>query len=224
MVDVHNASEVAWSILGLVSSLKTQYGKGTLSKVLKGSKSKYVARVASEAKEAYGCLGVFSEEQVESFLQQLMDADYLQVLQVGTAFEVNVLGLTDKGRQVLDQHLPIDMAVPRVYTAEFKSGGEVPILDKEVLDEYYKVKLELSKLLKREEELKEQIKKAMTDNQLSNIHTDNMDLFCKRVERVLYPKDKVEGLVPEYPLEKIRTVKEAIVLVTKLKPKEESHL
>jgi len=93
-----------------------------------------------------------------------------------------------------------------------------------VLDEYYKVKLELSKLLKREEELKEQIKKAMTDNQLSNIHTDNMDLFCKRVERVLYPKDKVEELVPEELLEKIRTVKEAIVLVTKLKPKEESHL
>ncbi len=221
MVDVHNASEVAWTILGLVAGLKTQYGKGTLSKVLKGSKSKYVARAASEAKEVYGCLSVFSEEQVDGLVQQLIDAGYLEVLQVGTMFEVNVLGLTDKGRQTLDQHLLIDMTLPKVYSAEFTSGGDVPILDKEVLDEYYQVKVELSKLIKKEGELKEQIKKAMTDNQFSNIHTENMDLFCKKVERVLYPKDKVEALVPEELLEKIRVLKETVVLVAKLKVKEE---
>ena len=71
-MDASSSSEVALSILELVHRLKTKYGKGTLSKILKGSKNRHIQHVVSEAGEGYGCLGLFSLEQVGDLVQQLL--------------------------------------------------------------------------------------------------------------------------------------------------------
>ena len=146
-VDVSDPSGVAWAVLELVHRLKTKYGKGTLSKILKGSKNRHIQHVVSEAGEGYGCLGLFSLEQVGDLVQQLIDAGYLENLNVGTDYEILVLGLTDKGVEALNQKLPIQLNLPKVYRADFRSGSDVEIIEKEVLDEYYKVKVELAKLV-----------------------------------------------------------------------------
>ena len=220
-VNIEDTAEVGLTILQLVNNLKTKYGKISLSKILTGNESKYIKRLAIEAGEAYGCLQAFSQEQTANLIQQLLDTHYLQNMSIGTGYEVIIFDLTEKGLEALNQKQPLQLNLPKIYPTDFKQASDIPLIDKEILDEYYQLKLELSKLTKREEELKETIKKTMTDYNCPYIHTQNMDLFCKRVERVLYPKDKVEAFVPQDLLEKIKTLKETIVLSAKLRVKKD---
>jgi len=44
-----------------------------------------------------------------------------------------------------------------------------------------------------------------------------MDIFCRKSERAWYPKDKIEEFVPNDILEKIKSVKEIVYLLTRLK-------
>jgi len=90
-------------------------------------------------------------------------------------------------------------------------------LDPELIDNYYKIKVELNKLLKREKELKESIKTEMITKGISKYNTEKMDIFCRKSERAWYPKDKIEEFVPDDILEKIKSVKEIIYLLTRLK-------
>lgn len=100
---------------------------------------------------------------------------------------------------------------------DFVSASDLPQLDQKMLDEYYYVKLQLSKWEKQEQQLKENIKKLMTDRNIKNINTNNMFLSCHRSERISYPKDKIESYVSEDILSKIRVVTELIILQAKLK-------
>ena len=51
----------------------------------------------------------------------------------------------------------------------------------------------------------------------NELHSEFMDLYCKKAERITYPKEKIERYVPDDILNKIRTVSESIILITKLK-------
>ena len=91
------------------------------------------------------------------------------------------------------------------------------ILDPELVDDYYKIKIEISELLRKENELKERIKTEMIDKGISKYNTEKIDIFCRKSERVWYPKDKIEEFVPNDILEKIKSVKEIVYLLTRLK-------
>ncbi|GEM_PF-5483549 len=98
-----------------------------------------------------------------------------------------------------------------------KSQEKANVLDPELIDDYYRIKTELNKLLIRENELKERLKTEMIKKGLSRYITEKMDIFCRKSERTSYPKDKIEEFVPEYILEKIKSVKEIVYLLTRLK-------
>jgi hypothetical protein len=100
---------------------------------------------------------------------------------------------------------------------DFISASDLPQLDQKMLDEYYYVKLQLSKWEKQEQQLKENIKKLMIDKSIKNINTPNMFLSCHKSERITYPKDKIESYVSEDILSQIRVVTELTILQAKLK-------
>ena len=91
------------------------------------------------------------------------------------------------------------------------------VVSKELIEEYYKLKLELNRMLKREELVKNIIKKSMYENNIKNINTEKIDLFCKEVERTIYPKFMIEKFVPEEIKDKIRTINKSVILYSKLK-------
>ncbi len=95
--------------------------------------------------------------------------------------------------------------------------ASVELIGDDVIEEYYIVKLKLSILLRQEELLKDKIKRTMTINNISSALTDKIDLFCKKAERVFYPKEKIEEYVPREILERIKTIKEIIILTAKIK-------
>ena len=84
------------------------------------------------------------------------------------------------------------------------------MLDPKLIDDYYRIKIELNKLLLRENELKERLKAEMVNMGISKYNTEKMDIFCRKSERTSYPKDKIEEFVPNDILEKIKLVKEII--------------
>ncbi|MBW2976247.1 hypothetical protein KY347_02265 [Candidatus Woesearchaeota archaeon] len=91
------------------------------------------------------------------------------------------------------------------------------ILDPRLIDEYYKIKIELNRLLLKENELKEKLKTLMINEGISKYHAEKMDIFCRKCERIFYPKDKIEEFVSNDILEKIKSVKEIVYLLTRLK-------
>ncbi len=192
-------------ILELINNLKISYGKNNLSKMV------------------WHELNGFSIQQAKDILSQLIEIGYLKEINVGVSFAMVVIVLTDKGKDAIKNREDVLLDFQRFYTA-FKPATDVGVVDNDILKEYYSIKRELIKLEKREEELKETIKFAMTEKNTPEIHSDLMDLYCKKVERITYPKEKIERFVPENILEKIKTVSESIILTTKLKGTEDAHL
>lgn len=190
-------------ILELINNLKINYGKNKLSKMV-----------------WHGIQG-FSIQQAKDLISQLIEKGYLKEMNVGMSFAIIVIALTDKGKNAVANREEVNLDYQRFYTTTFKPAADMGIVDKDTLEEYYNVKRELIELQKREEELKETIKLAMVEKNASVIHSDFMDLYCKKVERVTYPKENVERYVPSELLEKIRVVKETIFLTAKLKRMEE---
>ncbi len=102
------------------------------------------------------------------------------------------------------------------HVPEFQ-GQSAEALDPELMDEYYETKAALDRLQKRENELKEIIKKEMVKKGISQYDSERMVVFCRKFERVWYPKERIEEFVPEDILGKIRAVKEILQLFTKLR-------
>ena len=193
-----------WQILEFINSQKLNYGKNNLSRMI--------------WHEFKG----FSIQQAKGLLSQLIEKGYLREMNVGTSFPVVVIALTEKGKVAVAHQDEVDFDFQRFYSASFKSATDVGIVDKDTLEEYYHVKRELVELQKREEELKDTIKDAMVRKMVKELHSEFMDLYCKKAERVTYPKEKIEKYVPGYILNKIRTVSESIILITKLKENKEA--
>jgi|SRR3989338_2989822 len=186
-------------ILEFINSQKINYGKNNLSKM-----------VWHEFKG-------FSIQQAKDLLSQLIEKGYLREMNVGISFSMIVIALTEKGKAAVDNQDEVALDFQRFYSTSFKSAADVGIVDKDTLEEYYNVKRELVELQKREEELKDTIKNAMVGKNANELHTNFMDLYCKKAERVTYPKEKIEKYVPDDILNKIRIVSESIILIAKLK-------
>lgn len=188
-------------ILEFISNLRNDYGMNNLSRM-----------VWQEFKE-------FSIHQSKDLISQLIEKGYLKEMNIGVGFAMFVIALTDKGKEAIINKETIELDFQRFYTTKYKPATDIGIVDKNIIEEYYHIKKELIELQKREEELKETIKHAMTEKKVFEIHSDLMDLYCKKAERVTYPKEKIEKYVPENILEKIKTVNEITVLIAKLKTK-----
>lgn len=216
-INTNDSKEVALCILDLIKSLHTQYGKVTLAKILKGINTSEIKIRNLDKNEFYQSLNAFSKEQIENFISQLTSMNYLKSLNIGTSFEMNVIDLTEQGNSAIRERTPLILNIPKVYTPEFINASEINLIEPEIINEYYKIKIELDKLQKIEEELKNKIKKVMTDNNLPKIHTDKINIYCKKIERIFYSKEKIESYVPEEIKEKIREKKETIILTSKIR-------
>ena len=186
-------------ILEFINSQKINYGKNNLSK-----------KIWQEIKGS-------SIQQAKDLILQLIKKGYLKEINVGISFAMVIIAVTDKGKEAITNKEDIPLDFQRFYIPTFKPASDIGVVDKDVIEEYYHIKRELIELQKREEELKDTIKLAMTEKNTPEMHFDFMDLYCKKVERITYPKEKVEKFVPSNILEKIRTVNETIVLTTNLK-------
>ncbi len=186
-------------ILEFINSHKINYGKNNLSKMI------------------WQEMGGPSLQRSKDLLSQLIERGYLKEINVGTSFAIVIVVLTDRGKEAVDNKENIALDLQGFYTAASMPATDASIVGKDILEEYYHIKKELLGLQKREEELKNTIKLAMTEKNTPEIHSDLMDLYCKKVERITYPKEKIERFVPSAILEKIRTVHETIVLITTLK-------
>ncbi|MBI3033432.1 hypothetical protein HYY69_08215 [Candidatus Woesearchaeota archaeon] len=216
-INITNQKEVAYSILTLIKNLEIQFGKTTLSQILYGSKTISNSYKHIDADEYYGCLSAFSLDQIKNLIEQLISQEYLVSINVGLEYEMMVIKITEKAKMALDANKDISLNLPKVYVPEFSSADSISIIDQNILTQYYDIKVQLKKLEEKEEELKNIIKNTMLENNLPQIHTAFMDIFCKKIERVIYTKEKVELYVPTEILDKIKTVKESVVLTTKLK-------
>ena len=186
-------------ILEFINRQKINYGKDNLSKMV--------------WHEFRG----FSIQQANDLLSQLIEKGYLKEMNVGLSFSIIVVSLTENGKEAVKNQDEIILDFQRFYNAPFKPATDIGIVDKDILEEYYNIKRELVELQKREEVLKATIKDAMVENKVNELHSEFLELYCKKAERITYPKEKIEKYVPDDILNKIRTVKESIILITKLK-------
>lgn len=173
------------------------------------------------------------EEQNTSYLR--LNADDLKDLLKVEKFFIAV-GLT--AELYMGDYWPMVIGVHTIpdYTQKTDYGNLFPIegdiikkeiavrsqerksrLDPKLIEDYYRIKIELNKLLLRENELKERLKTEMINMGISKYNTEKMDIFCRKSERTSYPKDKIEEFVPNDILEKIKLVKEIVYLFTRLK-------
>ncbi len=185
-------------VLERIQKLQTSYGKNNLSTMI------------------WNDIPGSTIQQIKDILSMLTEQEYLQEVNVGTRFAMIVLIVTEKGRTAIKNKEEIPLDYQKFYTS-FKPATSIGIINKDIAEEFYETKKKILELQKREEELKTTIKKAMTEKNVGELHYDFMDLYCKRVERILYPKEKIEKFVPQSILQTIRTVQETIVLTTKLK-------
>lgn len=186
-------------VLSLVAGLSSNYGKARLVNILLAN------------------IDEINVQQTKKILFQLLEKGYLIEKNVGSSFPIKVIFLTEKGKSALSNGEEIILDFEEIYSDDFRPAKDVFVVDKNILEEYYFVKKELAELQKKEEELKETIKKAMIEKKASEIESEHMFVFCKKISRINYPKDKIEKYVPESILDKVRTKNETIVLSTKFK-------
>jgi hypothetical protein len=128
-----------------------------------------------------------------------------------------MIELTESSEDFIDASSIQSNVSSNISSQNYMSASDMPLVDQKLLDDYYYVKLQLTKWEKEEDALKERIKRLMHDRNIKNINSQNMFLSCHTVERVTYPKNKVEEFIPQELLEKIKTIKECIVLQARLK-------
>lgn len=186
-------------VLNLVASLNVNYGKSKLVNII---------------------LANFDEitvDQTKKILFQLFERGYLIEKNVGSSFSIKVVVLTEKGKFAIENDEDVFLDFDDICVEDFKPAKDLLFIDKRILDDYFFVKKELVELQKREEELKETIKKIMVEKKISEIVSDNLFVYCKKITRIVYPKDKIERFVPEDILTRIRTRSDTFVLSTKFK-------
>ena len=98
-----------------------------------------------------------------------------------------------------------------------KKNENVIESNKILFEEYFKVKTEWDKLDKKKNELGIKIKDIMTKNNLPRVSFDKFDAIVWKSKCVNYFKKKVEEIVPEELLDKIRTISERVYLKVKSK-------
>jgi len=102
-------NETALLILDAVRSMRWEVGRGKLSSILKGSRSKEIARFDYDKNPRYGKLAVFSVGEIEGLVDQMLGMGYLKL----TGALRPVLKLTSLGLAALERREAISLLFPR---------------------------------------------------------------------------------------------------------------
>src|SRR3989344_696349 len=204
------SEDVALAILNLVNDMDFNTGIKKLTQSLQGS------TVPSTFKNSnyYSFLNIYNQDQITKIINELIKKEYLKLFNIGMGYEIPIIKLTENGFNAVKNKEPIMLDLPKIYMPQFAPANQ--IIESSIIDEFYEIRKKINELQIKEESLKERIKKTMLDNNIPKIVTDKMDIFCRKVQRMFYPKDKIEEMLSEEIKATIREVKETIVLSTKI--------
>ena len=135
---------LAIKILSGVARMKGRFGLGMAVKMLTGSKEKAMGKFNLDRLSTYGLLTEFTQEQVENWIQELLDQGYLKQ-ESATLGEKNyrVLLLTPQGWEVMKKRGKIPLSSPsRKEIKERRMEGEP---DKGLFEDLRKLRLELAR-------------------------------------------------------------------------------
>jgi ATP-dependent DNA helicase RecQ len=134
---------LAIKILSGVARMKGRFGIGMGVKMLTGSKEKTIAKFKLDRLSTYGLLAEFTQEQVESWIRELLGQGYLRQ-ESATLGEKNyrVLLLTPQGWEVMKKKGKVPLSPPSgKESIERRMEGEP---DKGLFDQLRKLRLELA--------------------------------------------------------------------------------
>jgi len=124
--------------------MKGRFGLGMAVKMLTGSKDRAIGKFKLDQLSTYGLLAEFTQEQVENWIQELLEQGYLKQ-ESATLGEKNyrVLLLTPQGWEVMKKRGKIPLSPPsRKEIREWRMEGEP---DKGLFDQLRKVRSELAR-------------------------------------------------------------------------------
>ncbi len=135
---------LAIKILSGVARMKGRFGVGMVVKMLTGSKEKAVRKFNLDRLSTYGLLAEFTQEQVETWIRELLDKGYLKQ-ESATLGErdYRVLLLTPEGWEVMKKRGRIPLSRPS--KKEIKERREEGEPDKELFEDLRKLRLELAR-------------------------------------------------------------------------------
>jgi ATP-dependent DNA helicase RecQ len=131
-------------ILSGVARMKGRFGLGMAVKMLTGSKDKAIGKFKLDHLSTYGLLTEFAQEQVENWIQELIDQGYLkQESAILGEKNYRVLLLTPQGWEVMKKRGRVSLSPPsRKEFKETKMEGEP---DKGLFEDLRKLRLELAR-------------------------------------------------------------------------------
>jgi ATP-dependent DNA helicase RecQ len=135
---------LAIKILSGVARMKGRFGLGMAVKMLTGSKERAISKFNLDRLSTYGLLSEFTQEQVENWIQELLDQGYLKQ-ESAMLGEKNyrVLLLTPQGWEVMKKRGKIPLSSPsRKEIKEKMLEGEP---DRGLFEDLRKLRLELAR-------------------------------------------------------------------------------
>ena len=129
---IEETYQITWVILKAAENINA--GKYKLAEFLKGSKSKDVAYLINQ--QGYGGLLWLNIETIVAFIEQLEEMGFIKRTSIEDYY--SVLGLTEAGRQILDEKIRIELQIikkekpltvgdtERVTLNMFKKGKSAP--------------------------------------------------------------------------------------------------
>ena len=135
---------LAIKILSGVARMKGRFGLGMAVKMLTGSKERAIIKFKLDRLSTYGLLTEFTQEQVENWIQELLNQGYLKQ-ESATLGEKNyrVLLLTPQGWEVMKKRGKIPLSrPPRKEIKEGRLEGEP---DRGLFEDLRKLRLELAR-------------------------------------------------------------------------------
>jgi ATP-dependent DNA helicase RecQ len=131
-------------ILSGVARLKGRFGLGMAVKMLTGSKDKAIGKFKLDQLSTYGLLVEFTQEQVENWIQELINQGYLkQESAILGEKNYRVLLLTPQGWEVTKKRGRILLSPPS--RKEFKERRMEGEPDKDLFEDLRKLRLELAR-------------------------------------------------------------------------------
>ena len=135
---------LAIKILSGVARMKGRFGLGMAVKMLTGSKEKAIGRFNLDRLSTYGLLTEFTQEQVENWIQELLDQGYLKQESVMMGEKnYKVLLLTPQGWEVMKKRGKIPLSPPLKRESNEKRMEGEP--DKRLFEDLRKLRLELAR-------------------------------------------------------------------------------
>lgn len=107
-------ARVALGILDTARRLPWPVGRGTLARILKGSRAKEIIAGGYDRSVYYGRLADLTLREIEELIEQLRARGYMKVV----GGDRPVVRLTPRGREVLAQRAAISLRLPRQHRAE----------------------------------------------------------------------------------------------------------